>query len=188
MSHEIKELCLSLYNIGLHSEIDACSPFCDTHRYKIHMHKWVVQSFQILCAASSFCPMRLWISGAICWASFSSSLSACTTWPRSFRPSAPPERTTSSTPSNSSASRCRTRFFFSLLHLWQVQMSGLDVYLLFWLIGGFSSLILLFNVCMCKILFNSSVILYPLIESYMFTLRCQETTVRFNIVRHISCH
>lgn len=63
--------------------------------------------FEFFHAASSFCPMRRWISGATCSALCSSSSLACTTWCRSSRQSAPPGKITSSTPSDSSAFRYR---------------------------------------------------------------------------------
>lgn len=68
----------------------------------------------VLCAASSSCPTRRWISGVICWASSSSSVSVFTTWRLFCPPSAPPEKTMSSTLLRSSASRYRTQWCFRL--------------------------------------------------------------------------
>lgn len=71
----------------------------------------IIWNVFILCAASSSCPMRRWISGVICWASYSSFVSVFTTWPLFCPPSAPPGKTMSSTRLRSSASRYWTWWF-----------------------------------------------------------------------------
>ena len=90
-------------------------------RVRLYCFLWLWLSFEvdtffvwdvfILCAASSSCPMRRWISGVICWASYSSFVSVFTTWPPFCPPSAPPGKTMSSTLLHSSASRYRTQGF-----------------------------------------------------------------------------
>lgn len=105
-----------------------------------HVFMWMIVFvlFWFGHAAFSFCPMRLWISGVIFWASFFSSVSGCTTWPQFSQLSVPPGKTMSSTPSDSSASR------YSQFTSAVTVRSNVWLGLTFWH-SGFSSFIVCWN-------------------------------------------